>query len=76
MVLPLLHWLPMRTYRKLLSAVGERFYATEENLNLLSRNDLAAAAKAAGIADFEVTSVSLLGWPANLLLISRKRTVG
>ncbi len=76
MVLPLLHWLPMRTYRKLLSAMGRQFFSREENLNLLSRNSLAAAAKAAGITEFKVTSVSLLGWPSNLLLISRKRTVG
>jgi ubiquinone/menaquinone biosynthesis C-methylase UbiE len=75
-VLPLLHWLPMRTYRKLLAAIGKEFFASEENLNLLSRSNLAAAAKAAGIAEFEVTSVSLFGWPSNLLLISRKRTVG
>lgn len=71
-VLPLLHWLPMPLYRRVLSALGKEFFAAEENLNLLSHHSLAQVAKAAGMESFRVSSVSLLGWPTNLLLISRR----
>lgn len=35
--LPLLHWLPDRTYRAALRAVGHAYFADVENLNLLDR---------------------------------------
>ena len=38
--LPLLHWLPRRWHRALLTAVGLRFWADETNLNLVTRRDL------------------------------------
>jgi hypothetical protein len=71
-VLPLIHWLPTRQYRKLLTALGYGFFADEDNLNLMSGRSLARAAKAAGIERFEIGSVSLLGWSTNLLLIAVK----
>jgi ubiquinone/menaquinone biosynthesis C-methylase UbiE len=71
-VLPLLHWLPMPLYRKALTAIGKEFFAAEENLNLLSRRSLAQVAQLAGLKSIRVSSVSLLGWPTNLLLISHK----
>ncbi len=71
-VLPLVHWLPKRQHRKLLTAIGQPFFADEENLNLLSPASLAEAARAAGIPRFRIASVSLAGWPTNLLLIARK----
>ena len=71
-VLPLIHWLPVRTHRRILSAIGQPFFADEENLNLLSPASLAAAASAAGIPKFRISSVSLAGLPTNLLLIARK----
>jgi hypothetical protein len=71
-VLPLLHWLPPPTFRRVLRAMGKGFFADENNLNLMTPGDLAAAARAAGIVRFAVDSVSLAGWPTNLLLIARK----
>ena len=71
-VLPLIHWLPARTHRRILEAIGQPFFADEENLNLLSRKDLCAATRAAGIDRFSIDTVSLAGWPTNLLLIARK----
>jgi ubiquinone/menaquinone biosynthesis C-methylase UbiE len=71
-VLPLLHWLPMSLYRRILVVLGKRFFATEDNLNLLSRRSLVQLAHAAGIKPFRVSGVSLLGWPTNLLLIGHK----
>jgi SAM-dependent methyltransferase len=71
-VLPLIHWLPLPLYRKLLVALGYEFFADEGNLNLLSVRSLARVGKAAGIERFEIGSVSLLGLPTNLMLIARK----
>jgi SAM-dependent methyltransferase len=40
-VLPLLHWLPPRAFRSILKKMGRDFYASEQNLNLLSERDFA-----------------------------------
>ena len=71
-VLPLLHWLPPRLYRKILTRLGKGFFADEGNLNLLSRRTLAWAAEAARIDQVEIRTVSLLSLPTHLLLIGRK----
>ena len=71
-VLPLLHWLPMPMFRTILEKTGKEFFAQEANLNLMSRNTLTQAAKAAGIADPVITSVPLFGWPTNLILFATK----
>ena len=39
-VIPLLHWLPPKWFRFILRLLGKRFYAREENLNLLTARDL------------------------------------
>ena len=71
-VLPVLHWLPPGIFRAILRMAGRSFFADEANLNLMSRSSLAAAARAAGIRDFRIETVSLMGWPSNLVLIARK----
>jgi hypothetical protein len=71
-VLPLVHWLPPATFRALLRRTGRDFFADEDNLNLMTHGDLSRAAAAANIEEAEVQSVSLLGWPSNLLLVARK----
>ncbi|MBE9041374.1 hypothetical protein IQ235_11335 [Oscillatoriales cyanobacterium LEGE 11467] len=38
--LPLLHWLPKDRHRQILNLLGLKFWAKEENLNLLSKTDL------------------------------------
>ncbi|HEY5412051.1 MAG TPA: methyltransferase domain-containing protein [Caulobacteraceae bacterium] len=70
--LPLVHWLPTAVHRPIFRALGRDFFADEENLNLLSPGTLTKAARAAGIKDFRVDSVSLGGWPTNLLLVAKK----
>jgi hypothetical protein len=72
-VLPLLHWLPAPLFRKTLTALGREFFADEQNLNLLSSRGLMEAAAGAGLNDFRITSVSLFGWPTNLLLFAQRR---
>ena len=71
-MLPLIHWLPVGMHRKLLTAMGQSFFADEQNLNLLSPASLTRAAQAAGMEDFRIETVSLAGLPTNLLLIARK----
>lgn len=70
--LPLVHWLPTGVHRPMFKAMGRAFFAEEENLNLLGPGTLARAAREAGIERFRVESVSLAGWPTNLLLVAKK----
>jgi SAM-dependent methyltransferase len=71
-ILPLLHWLPPRLYRRILARLGREFFASEDNLSLLSRDDLLQLAAGAGIGRAKIGSVALGGWPTNLLLSARK----
>ena len=72
-VLPFAHWLPPATFRALLDRVGKQFYAREETLNLLSKRELRSTAEAAGLKNIRIETVSLLGWPTNLLLVATRR---
>jgi Methyltransferase domain len=71
-LLPLLHWLPVRRYRAILAKLGYGFFASEDNLNLLSRRSLAGIANAAGITGQTFATVTVVGWPTNLILSARK----
>jgi len=71
-VMPLVHWLPTKLHRRIFTLLGKDFFADERNLNLLSRVTLARAARAAGIGSFELRTVSLMGWPTNLVLVGHK----
>jgi ubiquinone/menaquinone biosynthesis C-methylase UbiE len=70
-VLPLVHWLPKPAFRAILRRLGHTALAEEANLNLLTRGELAAICRALGVADFSLDSVSLAGWPTNLILTAR-----
>jgi hypothetical protein len=72
-LVPLLHWLPAPRFRAALAAMGQGFLASEDNLNLLSRRELTNLAHRMGIERFEIGTVSLLGWPTNLLLYAMKQ---
>jgi putative flippase GtrA len=67
-VLPFVHWLPKPWFRFLMRAVGLQFFAEESNLNLMSRNDLLRIAQGSPGLEFNVSSVSIAGWPSNLLI--------
>jgi len=71
-VLPLVHWLPKPAFRALMRATGRDFFAEENNLNLMTADELARAAACADGFDYRVSSVSLAGWPSNLLLSMRR----
>ena len=71
--LPLVHWLPKPTFRSILRGMGSDFLADEQNLNLMTAGELLAAARAFGSFSSEVFTVSLAGWPSNLLLSMHRR---
>ncbi len=71
-VLPLVHWLPKPMFRGILNRTGRAFFADESNLNLVGPGELAQLARNAGIVNPTVDTVSLGGWPTNLLLSARK----
>lgn len=73
--LPLLHWLPKPTHRRILRALGHRTWAEEAHLNLVTRRDLARiAARALGRAfDIRIERQWALGMPSNLVLLARRR---
>ncbi len=71
-VLPLVHWLPKEVFRSLMRRTGREFFADERNLNLMTAAALSNIASANRDFTHEVSSVSLAGWPSNLLLNMRR----
>jgi hypothetical protein len=74
-VLPLVHWLPRPMFRALMRRTGRAFFAEESNLDLLSRRDLSDTTAGIEAFKFHISSVALLGWPSNLLLVGRRKPV-
>lgn len=75
--LPLLHWLPRNWHRKLLTLMGMKFWASEQNLRLLSKQDLAKIIKRSS----QMTNLQLnvswyepefLGMVSNLVVLIQK----
>jgi hypothetical protein len=75
-VLPVVHWLPKRTFRALMRRMGYGFFAEEANLNLLSGGDLRWIASQIEEFAFTISSISLWGWPSNLLLSGKRIGTG
>ena len=70
--IPFIHWLPKGLYRKILKIIGKEFFASEKNLNLLTRNELKIFCKKIGIKQYKIETVNFLGLPSNLLLMINK----
>jgi ubiquinone/menaquinone biosynthesis C-methylase UbiE len=71
-VMPFVHWLPPDLFRSFCRRRGLEFFASEDNLNLLSASQLRQVATEAGLENVKVKSVTLAGWPSNLLLSARR----
>ena len=69
--LPLLHWLPKKIHRNILSILGMNFLSKEENLNLLCNNDLLSIMKKLNHSNFEVKKINFLFFKSNLLLFGK-----
>ena len=68
--IPLIHWFPKATYRKILNFLGMPFYANEENLNLLSVNELKKLLNN-HITTYEVKFLKLFFFRSNIIIIGR-----
>lgn len=69
---PLLHWLPPPTYRRLLRTIGLPFFADEQNLNLLSSGDLRDICRLLGINGTQIRRMRLGGFTSNLVAFIAK----
>jgi hypothetical protein len=72
-VLPLVHWLPKQTFRRLLRNTRYDFFSREENLNLLDRGDLVRLCDQLVAWNVNIERQRLLGVTSNLLVTLRKR---
>ena len=69
--IPLIHWFPKSIYRKILKFLGLSFYANEENLNLLSVNELKKMLDNHKIT-YEIKFLKLLFFKSNIIIVGRK----
>ena len=72
--IPLIHYLPHKWYRKIYLMLGKKFYAREENLNLLTTKEileLAYSLEKDG-KKIKMCATKFLGLKANLILIIKK----
>ncbi|HEY7495499.1 MAG TPA: hypothetical protein VIH59_30885, partial [Candidatus Tectomicrobia bacterium] len=71
--LPVVHWLPKRLHRRLLKLLGHSFWASEANLNLLTRRALIQLVTEAlqatdRPARWSISRHRVFGFPSNLIL--------
>lgn len=71
-VLPLVHWLPKRSFRWLMNHTGRSFFGDEKNLNLVEYSDLARLCGELGIGQYRIRRLRLAGWTSNLVLYAKK----
>ena len=69
--IPLIHWLPKKIHRKILSLIGLKFYSKEENLNLLSTTDLINLLNNFDTIQYEVRYINLLGFKSNCIIFGK-----
>ena len=69
--IPLIHWFPKSIYRKILKFLGLSFYANEENLNLLSVNELKKMLDNYKIK-YEIRFIKLFFFKSNIIIIGKK----
>ncbi len=63
-LLPFVHWLPQTQHQAVLRSLGMEFWATTENLNLLTRKELRALY---GATPVDIYGYKLLGFTSNLI---------
>ena len=69
---PLIHWLPKNYHRKILKFFKYDFLAEENNLNLLSKNDLKKICEISNFKNYEIIKMKFYGFTSNLILIINK----
>ena len=66
--LPLVHWLPPKIFRGTLTRLGKPFFASEDNLNLLSKKDIEHMMKGIKNVCYTMDTIRFLGFKSNILL--------
>jgi len=69
--IPLIHWFPKNIHRKILSLIGLKFYSKEENLNLLSIDDLHSLFKNFYSIKYEIRYIRLFGFKSNYMIFGK-----
>ena len=70
--IPLIHWLPKKIHRKILNLIGLEFYSLEDNLNLMSKNDIIKICEILKIKKFKIIKKNLLFFTSNFILLIEK----
>ena len=70
--IPFIHMLPKLIHRKILNLFGYSFFAKEENLNLLSKNDLIDHCEKLKIKNYKIIPYKLYFFTSNLILVIQK----
>lgn len=72
-ILPLVHWLPKKTFQKILCLLGKSDLACEENLNLLTIKQFKALFSPD--VKIRVTNIYTFGWISNLVISGEWETI-
>ena len=70
--IPLINLLPKNIFRKILKLFGDNFFSKEENLNLLSKNEIKIMLSELEIKNFKIIENRFLGLVSNFLLVIKK----
>jgi hypothetical protein len=70
--IPFIHWFPKEIYRGLLKLISYNFFSKEENLNLLSENDLKKILqKFSKKIMYKIYSIKLFGIKSNIIIFGK-----
>lgn len=70
--LPFLHFLPKTIFRKILILFNDHFFSKEENLNLLSLNDVKKLLKKSNVKNFKIYKNKVCYLVSNFIIIITK----
>jgi len=70
--LPFIHFFSKNLHRKILKFLGYEFFSKEENLNLLSRDDIENFMKDYSDISYDIKEIKLLGIVSNFIIIGKK----
>ena len=70
--LPFLHWLPKKIHRFFLNIFGFKSISKEENLNLLSFNDIVLLMEQSNFSNYKIIFIKFFFFKSNFILIGSK----
>lgn len=71
-LIPFIHFLPKKLHRSILKIIGLKFISKEENLNLLTINELRKICIDQNIKEFYVKKIRIFGLTSNIILVIKK----